>query len=188
MHFVPPITIFLLIPSFPANCRLAGNPVCDNQPSASTYCSLQQKQSLPYSTSLANCGPKQCPPHQSLSPSKCICAYPYEGVMVFRVPRFRDLTDSTKFRDLETTLQKALGLEPGSVFLEHPFFSNDSYLQVRVKLFPSDGMYFDRSEILRIGFDLSNQTYKPPHGFGPYYFIASPYPFPGVYSIPYSAI
>ncbi|KAJ6739787.1 LEUCINE-RICH REPEAT-CONTAINING PROTEIN [Salix koriyanagi] len=34
------------------------------------------------------------------------------------------------------------------------------------------------SEIQSIGFDLTNQTYKPPKEFGPYYFIASPYPFP----------
>ncbi|XP_012573816.1 leucine-rich repeat receptor protein kinase HPCA1-like isoform X2 [Cicer arietinum] len=41
------------------------------------------------------------------------------------------------------------------------------------------------SEVQRIGFALSNQTYKPPHDFGPYYFIASPYAFPrlGVYAI-----
>ena len=39
--------------------------------------------------------------------------------------------------------------------------------------------YFNRSEVIRIGFDLSNQKFKPPKEFGPYYFIASPYPFPG---------
>ncbi|XP_038988877.1 probable leucine-rich repeat receptor-like protein kinase At5g49770 isoform X2 [Phoenix dactylifera] len=169
-----------LHPGYDMTLILAGNPVCNNQLSDTTYCSLQQKQSLPYSTSLANCGPKQCPPDQSLSPSKCNCAYPYEGVMFFRGPRFRDLTDSTLFQELERTMWIKLGLEPGSVFLKNPFFSGDSYLQLQVKLFPSDGMYFNRSEILRIGFDLSNQTYKPPKSFGPYYFIASPYPFPDV--------
>ncbi|XLR03798.1 hypothetical protein S83_069996, partial [Arachis hypogaea] len=34
------------------------------------------------------------------------------------------------------------------------------------------------TEVQRIGFDLTNQTYKPPKEFGPYYFIAFPYAFP----------
>ncbi|OMO77623.1 hypothetical protein COLO4_25067 [Corchorus olitorius] len=72
-----------------------------------------------------------------------------------------------------------LGLTPGSVFLQNPFFNVDDYLQIQLALFPPDGKYFNRSEIQIIGFDLSNQTYKPPPEFGPYYFIASPYTFPG---------
>jgi hypothetical protein len=72
-----------------------------------------------------------------------------------------------------------LGLTPGSVFLQNPFFNVDDYLQVQVALFPPTDKYFNRSEIQSIGFDLTNQTYKPPKDFGPYYFIASPYPFPG---------
>jgi serine/threonine protein kinase len=70
-----------------------------------------------------------------------------------------------------------LRLTPGSVSLQNPLFNNDDYLQVQLELFPSTGKYFNRSEILRIGFELSNQTYKPPDEFGPYYFIASPYVF-----------
>ena len=183
--FALPINIFLLILPFPANCRLAGNPVCDNQRSAKNYCSVQPKQSSPYSTSLANCGPSPCPPDQSLSPSKCNCAYPYEGVMLFTGPRFRDVTNSALFQELEKTMWTTLGLEPGSVFLENPIFGDDSYMHLQVKLFPSDGMYFNRSEIMRIGFDLSNQICRPPKIFGPSWFMASPYPFPGVYRIPY---
>lgn len=74
-----------------------------------------------------------------------------------------------------------MGLTPGSVSLDNPFFNIDDYLQVHLELFPSTGKYFNRSEIQRIGFDFSNQTYKPPKEFGPYYFIASPYTFPGIY-------
>ncbi|XP_008245239.2 PREDICTED: probable leucine-rich repeat receptor-like protein kinase At5g49770 [Prunus mume] len=37
----------------------------------------------------------------------------------------------------------------------------------------------NRSEIIRIGFDLNHQNHKPPEGFGPYYFIPDPYTFPG---------
>ncbi|CAH9133548.1 unnamed protein product [Cuscuta epithymum] len=71
-----------------------------------------------------------------------------------------------------------LGLSLGSVFLTNPFINMDDYLLVHVELFPSAGMYFNRSEVQRIGFFLSNQTFKPPPKFGPYYFIASPYTFP----------
>uniref|UniRef100_A0A804KKG7 non-specific serine/threonine protein kinase n=1 Tax=Musa acuminata subsp. malaccensis TaxID=214687 RepID=A0A804KKG7_MUSAM len=160
------------------NELLVGNPVC-NSLSNTNFCSLQQKPAVPYSTSLANCVANLCPQDQSLSPQSCSCAYPFEGVMFFRAPRFRDVTNNTLFQSLESSLWTKLGLPPGSVFLQNPFINSDSYLQVQVKLFPPSGMYFNRSEILQIGFDLSNQTYKPPPIFGPYYFIASPYPFPG---------
>lgn len=154
-----------------------------NSLSNTNFCSLQQKPAIPYSTSLANCVANLCPQDQSLSPQSCSCAHPFEGVMFFRAPRFRDVTNNTLFQSLESSLWTKLGLPPGSVFLQNPFINSDSYLQVQVKLFPPSGMYFNRSEILQIGFDLSNQTYKPPPIFGPYYFIASPYPFPGDLSI-----
>ncbi|XP_072975349.1 leucine-rich repeat receptor protein kinase HPCA1 [Typha angustifolia] len=157
---------------------LVGNPVCNHQLSNTLYCNLAQKPSTPYSTSLAKCNSNTCPPDQSLSPQSCSCAYPYEGVMFFRAPFFGDVTNSTVFQLLEMSLWTKLNLTPGSVFLQDPFFNGDSYLQVQIKLFPSTGTYFNRLEIMRIGFDLSNQTYKPPKMFGPYYFIASPYPFP----------
>ncbi|KAL4309717.1 hypothetical protein GQ457_01G025060 [Hibiscus cannabinus] len=64
------------------------------------------------------------------------------------------------------------------IFLQNPFFNVDDYLQIQLALFPSGGEYFNGSEVLKIGFDLSNQTYKPPPEFGPYYFIASPCTFP----------
>lgn len=168
-------------PTFPecvVDCSLIGNPVC-NWLSNTKFCSLRQEPAIPYSTSLAECAANLCPPDQSLNPQSCKCAYPYEGVMFFRAPLFRDVTNSTLFQSLESSLWKKLDLPPGSVFLQNPFFNSDSYLQVQVKLFPSSGMYFHRSEILEIGFKLSNQTYKPPEIFGPYYFIASQYPFPG---------
>lgn len=139
--------------------------------------------SAQYSTSLTQCGPKSCPPNQSLSPLSCSCAYPYEGVMVFRAPFFRDVTNSTLFESLEMSLWTKLNLPPGSVFLQNPFINSDNYMQLQLKLFPSEDIYFNRSEILRIGFDLSNQTYKPPKMFGPYYFIGTPYPFPGRYTL-----
>jgi len=78
-----------------------------------------------------------------------------------------------------------LGLTPGSVSLQNPFFNGDDYLQMQLALFPPTGQYFNRSEVQRFGFSLSNQTYKPPHNFGPYYFIAFPYAFPGNIKIQY---
>ncbi|CAI0446942.1 unnamed protein product [Linum tenue] len=160
---------------------LVGNPVCTAL-SNTNYCQLQRQQSSrSYSTSLANCGTKLCTADQKLSPQSCDCAYPYEGTLYFRGPSFRDLTNVNTFHALEMSLWVKLGLTPGSVSLQNPIFNSDDYLQIQLALFPPafSGKYFNRSEIQRIGFDLSNQTYKPPHEFGPYYFIASPYPFQG---------
>ncbi|GAB4832507.1 hypothetical protein Ancab_006528 [Ancistrocladus abbreviatus] len=86
---------------------------------------------------------------------------------------------STRFHSIESTLCTNLGLTPGSISLQNPFFNTtDDYLQVHLELFPSSGKYFNRSEIQRIGFDLCSQPFLPPAGFGPYYFLASPYIFP----------
>lgn len=156
---------------------LLGNPVCSSGISGTSYCQLQQQTTKPYSTSLANCGSKSCSADRKLNPQSCECQYPYEGTLYFRGPSFRELSDVNVFHELEMSLWVKLGLTPGSVSLQNPFFNIDDYLQVQLALFPSTGVYFNRSEIQRIGFDLSNQTYKPPEKFGPYYFIAAPYPF-----------
>ncbi|XP_062158380.1 leucine-rich repeat receptor protein kinase HPCA1 [Alnus glutinosa] len=156
---------------------LIGNPVCSANLSNTNYCQVQQQTAKPYSTSLANCESKFCPLDQKLSPQSCECAYPYEGTLYFRGPRFRELSNDTMFHSLEMSLWVKLGLTPGSVSLQNPFFNVNDYLQVQLALFPATGKYFNRSEIQRIGFDMSNQTYKPPIEFGPYYFIASPYVF-----------
>ncbi|KAG7941938.1 hypothetical protein I3843_16G073900 [Carya illinoinensis] len=160
---------------------LIGNPVCTADLSNTNFCQLQQQPTKPYSTSLANCGSTLCPPDQKLSPQSCECAYPYAGTLYFRGPKFRELSNVNIFHSLEMSLWVKLGLTPGSVSLQNPFFNTDDYLQVQLALFPAIGKYFNRSEVLRIGFDLSNQTYKPPPEFGPYYFIASPYDFPATH-------
>ncbi|KAK8935633.1 putative leucine-rich repeat receptor-like protein kinase [Platanthera zijinensis] len=155
---------------------LVGNPVCTKL-SSSIYCSLMQQNQNAYSTNLSKCQ-SSCSPDQSINPESCLCAYPYQGLLVFRAPFFRDVLNSTRFEELERTLWTMLSLIPGSVYLSNVLFTEDNYLEVQVKLFPPTGMYFSRSEILKLGFSLSNQTFKPPNEFGPYYFIASPYPFP----------
>ncbi|KAF8411899.1 hypothetical protein HHK36_004457 [Tetracentron sinense] len=159
---------------------LIGNPVCDKALSNSVYCKPQEPPK-PYSTSLVNCANKQCSPGQSLNPQSCDCAYPFEGNLFFRGYSFRDFSNITVFQSLEMSLWNHLLLNSGSVSLQNITFNTDDYLQVHLELFPSDGKYFNRTEIQRIGLYLSYHIYKPPHdlGFGPYVFIGSSsrYPF-----------
>ncbi|KAK8490844.1 hypothetical protein V6N11_066517 [Hibiscus sabdariffa] len=157
---------------------LIGNPVCTTVISNMNFCQIQQQNTKPYYTSLANCGSKSFPIDQKLSPQSCECAYPFEGTLYFRELMFRELSNVNMFHSLEMSLWVKLGLTPGSLFLRNPFFNVEDYLQIQLAPFPSGGEYFNRSEVLKIGFDLNNQTYKPPPEFGPYYFIASPYTFP----------
>ncbi|KAL3838501.1 hypothetical protein ACJIZ3_023092 [Penstemon smallii] len=155
---------------------LIGNPVCSTSLDNTVYCQIQQS-AKPYSTSLANCGSQSCTSDKKLNPQSCECSYPYEGTLYFRAPSFRDLSNASLFHSLELSLWLKLNLSPGSVSLQNPFFNVDDYLQVQLGLFPYGSKYFNRSEVRRIGFSMSNQTYKPPKEFGPYYFIASPYVF-----------
>ncbi|XP_021829004.1 probable leucine-rich repeat receptor-like protein kinase At5g49770 [Prunus avium] len=158
---------------------LVGNPICADGTSPESFCQLPQQDTETYITS-SNCANITCPDNQKLSPQSCLCAYPFEGTLYFRAPSFRDLSNLTRFHLLEKSLQDKLGLTPGSVSLENPSFDDiNDYLQIHLALFPPTGTCFNRSEIIKIGFDLSNQTYKPPEGFGPYYFISYRYTFPG---------
>ncbi|XP_031485903.1 leucine-rich repeat receptor protein kinase HPCA1 [Nymphaea colorata] len=156
---------------------LAGNPICTSQPSL-RICKPTLEDAKPYSTSLANCSNVQCVTPQMLNPSSCECAYPYQGVMHFRAIHFSDLSNATAFQALEQMLWKKLDLVPGSVFVQNPFFDESDYVQLRIALFPSAGMYLTRTQVYTFGFELTNQTFKPPPEFGPYYFEAFPYHFP----------
>ncbi|KAL8161834.1 hypothetical protein V2J09_013323 [Rumex salicifolius] len=167
--------------SYKSTLILIDNPVCSSGLSETNYCQAQQQQTRkPYSTSLGNCEARTCQEtDEMLSPQSCECAYPYEGTLFFRGPSFRQLSNASVFHALEMSLWVKLSLTPGSVFLQNPFFNTDDYLQMHLALFPSSKPYFNRTEVQRIGFAFSNQTYKPPPelGFGPYYFIAEPYLF-----------
>ncbi|XXG42028.1 hypothetical protein AAC387_Pa01g2381 [Persea americana] len=172
------ITKLTLSSSYSNTLKLSGNPVCtSNVLVNANYCQNQHR-SRTYSTSYAHCGANICPSGQMPSPQSCYCAYPYKGTLYFRAPYFRDLSNSSTFKTLEQKFWMTLSLNPGSVSLQNPFFNENEYLQVHLELFPSTGKYFSRLEIQRIGFDMTNQTFKPPHVFGPFYFIADPYPFP----------
>lgn len=161
--------------------RLAGNPVCLDKPS---FCTLKQKQQLPYATNLGPCAAIPCSPDQSASPvplQNCACTNPFQGLMIFRAPAFSDVISSTTFQTLESTLAQNLSLAPGSVALSDVQFSPGNPLTFTVKIFPASGTSFNRSEVIRISSPLVNQTYKGPSNFGPYSFIASTY-FPGAYT------
>ncbi|RWW05974.1 hypothetical protein BHE74_00045272 [Ensete ventricosum] len=106
-----------------------------------SYCLLQQQAETSYSTSLAKCGGStSCSSEQKLNPRSCSCAYPYQGLMVFRAPSFRDLTNATLFQELETSLRTKLGLAPSSVYISDLFFNSDNYIQLNLALFPSSGI------------------------------------------------
>ncbi|XP_017225911.1 leucine-rich repeat receptor protein kinase HPCA1 [Daucus carota subsp. sativus] len=155
---------------------LRGNPICANSTLGNTdFCKLQEESSKPYSTSLEQCGNISCVSGQKLDPASCECAYPYQGTLYFRGPSFRDLSNATIFHTLEMSLWVEFGLTPNSVYLDNPFFNSNDYLQVNMGLFPSNGVSFNTSDIQRFGSAFSNQTYKSPNVFGPYYFIASAY-------------
>ncbi|CAO2166814.1 unnamed protein product [Urochloa humidicola] len=157
---------------------LIGNPVClDNI----SFCTLKQKQQVPYATNLGPCAAIPCPTDQSASPvisQKCACTNPFQGLMIFRAPAFSDVTSPTLFQNLESTLAQNLSLAPGSVALSNVDFSPGAPLTFTVKIFPVSGMSFNRSDVIRISTALVNQTFKAPTPFGPYSFIASTY-FPG---------
>ncbi|XP_073273684.1 leucine-rich repeat receptor protein kinase HPCA1-like [Primulina huaijiensis] len=161
---------------YKSTLELIGNPLCSASLENTIYCQIQQS-ARPYTTSLSNCGSQLCEADQKLNPQSCECAYPYEGTLYFRAPLFRELSNASLFHSLEMSLWLKLGLSPGSVSVQNPFFNVDDYLQVQLGLFPSNAKYFNRSEVQRLGFAMSNQTFKPSAEFGPYFFIASPYIF-----------
>jgi Leucine-rich repeat (LRR) protein len=161
---------------------LVGNPICVPG-SNEKYC-VEPGQSnptaAPYSTA-RNCSalPTPCLSNQLLSPS-CICAVPYRGTLFFRSPSFSDLTSPTNFvtleKDMETKFEK-LNVPVDSIAIHDPFFDSNNNLQMSLELFPSGKVQFSEQDISDVGFILSNQTYKPPGTFGPYYFNGQQYSF-----------
>ncbi|KAJ3669117.1 hypothetical protein LUZ60_011067 [Juncus effusus] len=166
--------------SYTGTLKLLNNPLCLTGNNANNiYCKAQTVNRQAYTTNTTKCGSASCPSGQSLSPRNCSCAYPYTGLMVFRAPLFADISDSTAFQQLESSLWGQLSLAPSSVYLSGITLTGDKYIEVNVALFPLTGQYFSVGDVIRLGFDLSNQTYKAPPDFGPYYFLQYPYPFPG---------
>lgn len=62
-----------------------------------------------------------------------------------------------------------------SVSLKNPSTDLDDYLVISLEMFPFGQDYFNRTGVSGIGFVLSNQTFKPPDNFGPFFFIGDGY-------------
>ncbi|KAM0914739.1 hypothetical protein ACQ4PT_011318 [Festuca glaucescens] len=164
-------------PDYKKELVLIGNPACQDEVlKKGAYCNIQPRNVVTYRTSMNRCASaNSCPSNQNQNPTTCGCAYAYSGKMVFRAPLFKDLTDSDTFQELETSLSKDSNLRVSAVYLSDVHFNNDSYLQVQVELFPPSGTSFNKSQVSFIGFLFSNQVYKPPSKFGPYFFIGDKY-------------
>ncbi|KAJ8768043.1 hypothetical protein K2173_020983 [Erythroxylum novogranatense] len=165
---------------------LAGNPVCMESGARESYCTVrppvcQESGTVPppnsYVTEQNNCDPAQCTSDQIPNPN-CKCAYPYTGVLEFRAPSFSDLGNRAIYSDLQRSLMDSFNKVPlpvDSVSLSNPRKDCSEYLDINLQIFPSLQDSFNRSVISRIGFVLSNQTFKPPENFGPFCFHAYPY-------------
>lgn len=155
---------------------LVGNPVCNQSGMALSFCRISQE-SFKYSTPIHNCQVKACPTMQDFSPN-CDCAYPFTGTLYFRAPSFSDLKNTTIYGILESKLESSFQeqqLPVDSVALHNPFFDSKTYLEMALQVFPSGDIRFKQSDLTHIAFTLSNQTFKPPKMFGPYYFLAQQY-------------
>lgn len=156
---------------------LVGNPIC-LEGSTEDYCSIPQQSNSTYSTPSENCTPQPCASDKVSSP-RCECAYPYTGTLFFRAPSFSNYRNSTIFTSLQQRMMSTFqshGLPVDSVALSNPTKNIDAYLLLNLHIFPSGDDHFNRTGISGIGFMLSNQTFKPPKEFGPFFFIGNSYP------------
>lgn len=165
---------------------MAGNPFClENGVSQQSYC--QPPQLIPsYSTPLNNCSPQTCSNSQISSPN-CKCAYPYTGTLFSRALSISNF-DTSYYKDLEKSLMdsfRAQSLPVDSVSLSNPMrnSSTDNF-QLTLTVFPSSQtVSFNRTGVSSIAFVLSNQIFKPPEFFSPYFFIGADYGYYGGDSI-----
>eukprot|EP01018_Ginkgo_biloba_P022241 Gb_00418 [translate_table: standard] len=163
--------------SYTKTLLLLGNPVCESGSTLSPgkVCKPAPTD-LSYGTPLTKCEGTSCGSGDlKINPESCQCQVPFQGVLVFRSPAFSDLSNNSRFQSLESSLWSNLNLTPGSVYICCLRFDANDYLNIQTQLFPQNGKYFNRTEIQRISYALSKQTYKPPREFGPYFFIANPY-------------
>ncbi|KAK1421678.1 hypothetical protein QVD17_24206 [Tagetes erecta] len=172
------ISVFAQRSNYPDDLILIGNPACMGMKATAPYCVRSTESNSSYSTPPNNCIPAATCGLYKVSSPNCKCSYPYTGTLTFRAPSFSDLGNSTIYTSLETSMMTSFEsnyLPVDSVSLGQPTKNSDDYLEITLDIFPSGDERFNRSGISRIGFVLSNQTYKPPHAFGPYFFIAHNY-------------
>ncbi|CAL4896521.1 unnamed protein product [Urochloa decumbens] len=168
---------------------LVGNPICVPG-SNDKYCvapGQSNPTAAPYSTA-KNCSalPTPCLSNQLLSPT-CVCAVPYKGTLFFRSPSFSDMSSPSNFVPLEQDMKTKfanLNLPVDSIAIHDPFFDSNNNLQMSLELFPSGKTQFSEQDISDVAFMLSNQTYKPPPKYGPYYFIGQQYSFANDLAVP----
>ncbi|KAL6329194.1 hypothetical protein AAG906_014803 [Vitis piasezkii] len=155
---------------------LVENPICLDGPKNEKYCMTSQPD-FSYSTPPNNCVPSVCSSDQIPSPN-CICANPYMGTLVFRAPSFSNLGNSSYYISLEQRLMQSFQsqqLPVDSVSLADLMKDSNNYLRLSLKVFPHGRDRFNRTGISMVGFALSNQTFKPPSTFGPFYFNGEQY-------------
>ncbi|GAA0154109.1 transmembrane signal receptor [Lithospermum erythrorhizon] len=155
---------------------LDGNRIC-YEGGTNEYCTSSQPSNSSYSTLPDNCLPAQCSNHQ-VSSRTCKCAYPYTGTLYFRAPSFSNLENSTYYEILQESMMKSFQshqMPIDSLTLSTPTKNFNSYLVIGLQIFPSSGYHFNLTGVVTIGFLLSNQTFKPPKLFGPYFFIGDCY-------------
>ncbi|KAK7363901.1 hypothetical protein VNO77_06061 [Canavalia gladiata] len=155
---------------------LKDNPVCQEIGEVGNHCSNNQP-NVSYTTPRNNCQPGTCSSEQVPSPN-CVCAYPYTGALSFRSPSFSDLSNNTYYLTLEESLMESFKSHYApvdSVSLSNPTKDSTQYLRLSLQVFPSGQDHFNRTGTLIIGFLLSNQTFKSPKIFGPFYFLADKY-------------
>eukprot|EP01018_Ginkgo_biloba_P025010 Gb_27827 [translate_table: standard] len=169
----------LVITTYNNSLRLQGNPACaQNRLRNSEECQpnktgAPQGTQSPYETNLTHCQ-STCSMGLKPNPHNCECVKPYKGRLVFMSPSFSDLTNASRFRNLEESLWIQLSLSEGAVSICGMFFDERSYLNIDVLLYPSGTKYFTLSKVLNISWALSYQKYLPSEEFVPYYFIADP--------------
>ncbi|XP_011088111.2 probable leucine-rich repeat receptor-like protein kinase At5g49770 [Sesamum indicum] len=169
---------FTLQAGYSVQIILVDNPIC-NGGSTQSFCSIPRQSNSSYSTPAENCTPLSCTSNKISSPS-CKCAYPYMGTLFFRAPSFSNYRNSSIFASLEQALMvtfRSHSMPVDSVSLSNPTKNLDDYLYVTLQIFPSGQDYFNHTGISEIGFMLSNQTFKPPPAFGPFFFIGNSYPY-----------
>ncbi|KAK6805195.1 hypothetical protein RDI58_002980 [Solanum bulbocastanum] len=169
------IDSYTVRPGFPFQIILMHNPVCYEEGSED-YCGISPT-NFGYSTPQDNCLKTQCSSDKILSPT-CKCAYPYTGDLFFRAPSFSDLTNISIYESLQKSMLTSLNRNQvlvHSVSLSNPKKTSEYYLVLHLQVFPFGQDHFNRTGIATIGFALSNQTYKPPPNFGPFFFNGESY-------------
>ncbi|XP_009605193.1 leucine-rich repeat receptor protein kinase HPCA1-like isoform X2 [Nicotiana tomentosiformis] len=162
-------------PGYRFQLILMHNPVCQ-EGGSENYCGNPQE-NFGYSTLQDNCFRTQCSSDQIPSPT-CKCAYPYTGDLYFRAPSFSDLTNTSIYVSLQQSMISSFSQHQvlvDSVSLSNPKKNSDDYLVLHLQVFPFGQDRFNRTGITTIGFELSNQTFKPPPNFGPFFFIGESY-------------